>query len=148
MPTAAFQRRCQLLWRGLLATVGCHGFFRRQLQPQQGLRHAVGGLHRVDVIGLLVQVKPPVVQRRFGRHQTIGTARAQDHAIGHFLAQPGQHVVCRREHSLLVLEQAARASLQDEGLQVAAPQTGMHDVGRLGQERRDFGAVLARAELG
>ena len=38
--------------------------------------------------------------------------------------------------------------MQHKGLQVAAPQTGMHQVGGLRHQGRDFGAVLASAELG
>ena len=141
------QRRGELLVGRLLAAVGRHRLLDRELQAEQRLRHAVRRLHRVDVVGLRVEVPPPVVQRRLRRHQAVGAARAEDHAVGHLLAEAGQHVVGGREHHLRALEQAARRRLQDEGLQVAAPEAGVGDVGRLGHQRRDLGAVLAGAEL-
>jgi hypothetical protein len=57
-------------------------------------------------------------------------------------------VVGRGEHELAALEQVARPTLQDERLQVAAPEAGVREVRRLREQRRDLGAVLAGAELG
>ena len=148
IPFQASERRGELLVVGLLAAVGGHGFLGRQLQAQQALHHAVRGLHRVDVVGLGVQIPPPVVERALGRHQAVGAAGTEDHAVGHLVAQSGQHMVAGRQNNLGLLEQTARAGLQDEGLQIAAPQAGVRHVGGLGHQGRDLGAVLAGAELG
>ena len=54
IPLELRQRRGELLGRRLLAAVGRHRLLDRELQAEQRLRHAVRRLHRVDVVGLLV----------------------------------------------------------------------------------------------
>ena len=56
-------------------------------------------------------------------------------------------MIASGQHHLRTLEQTARTRLQNEGLQIAAPQTAVRHVCRFGHQCRNFCAVLAGAKL-
>ncbi len=78
-----------------------------------------------------IALQQPIVERRFRRHQAVGAARAEDGAVGHLVAQRSCSTwSAALNTSWLTLRQPAGRDLQDEGLQIAAPQAGMNHVGR------------------
>jgi hypothetical protein len=83
------------------------------------------------------------------RNQRLSSVSgADDGAFRNLRAQADQRRLPGRHHHRGFLEEAARAALQDQGLGVAAPEAGVHDIGAAGEERRDFRAVLPGEELG
>src|SRR5207245_4879158 len=76
-----------------------------------------------------------------------GPPRADDGAVGHLVAERRQHVIGGTEYQLALLRQAAGRGLQNESLQVAAPQARIDHVGARADQGGDFSAVLTGAEL-
>src|SRR5262245_53825673 len=143
--TATFE--CQVLLGGdgalLINHVAAFRLLVSGFHAQDRLRHLEGRVVRRHLVALLIARLQPTGEFALRRKRAERPARTQDGSVGNARAEPIDGGLASREDHLVLFEQSARCTLQDETLKVAAPHAGVDDLGAAAEERSYLGAELA-----